>query len=142
VQTIDRAIDPGRGLGRVAGHEVRDVLEREPDRIDALDDPVVEVATDPEALVDDRQLLNALVKPGVLDRDAGVDREHLDELLVLRRELARSDLLGQVEVADRPSRDPNRNAEERIHRRMVRREPVAVGGGCGSRESGARRRRG
>ena len=49
------------------------VLERQPDGVDALDDPVVEVLADPLALVDDRQPLDLLVQPGVLDGDPGVD---------------------------------------------------------------------
>ena len=64
---------------RVLLHELRDVLEREADGVDALDDPVVQVLADPLALVDDRQPLDQLVEPGVLDGDAGVAGERLDE---------------------------------------------------------------
>ena len=60
------------------------------------------------ALVDDRQLLDLLVEPGVLDRDPGVEREHLDQLLVVLAELGGADLLGQVEVADRSPADADR----------------------------------
>ena len=49
----------------------------------------MEVLADALALVDDRQPLDLLVQPRVLDRDAGVQREQLDEMLVGRRELGR-----------------------------------------------------
>ena len=117
MESIDRPIDPRFRLGRVVGDQVGHVLERQADRVEALDDAVVEVAADPQPLVDDRQLLDLLVEPGVLDRDAGVEREHLDELLVGVAELGGADLLGQVEVADRPPADADRNAEEGLHRR-------------------------
>ena len=63
----------------------------------------MEVAADPQPLVDDRELLDLLVEPGVVDRDAGVAGEHLDELLVVLAELAAPILVGQVEVARRSS---------------------------------------
>ena len=69
--------------------ELRHVLERQAHGVDALDDAVVEVLADPLALVDDRQPLDLLVEPGVLDRDAGVEGERLDQPLVVLRELAR-----------------------------------------------------
>ena len=54
----------------IVADELRDVLEREADGVDVLDDAVVEVLADALALVDDRQPLDLLVQPGVLDRDA------------------------------------------------------------------------
>ena len=101
VEGVDRAIDAGRRLRRLRGHEVRHVLERQADRVEALDDPVVEVLADALALVDDREPLDLLVQPRVLDGDPRVEREHLDEALILLAELGGADLLGQVQVADR-----------------------------------------
>ncbi len=49
------------------------VLERQAHGVDGLDDPVVEVLADPLALLHDRQPLDLVVQPGVLDRDAGMD---------------------------------------------------------------------
>ena len=69
----------------------------------------------------------ARVEPGVLDRDAGVEGEHLDEALVLLAELGLALLVGQVEVADRGAAAADRQAEERAHRRMVGREAVGIG---------------
>ena len=45
-------------------------------------DRVVQLAREPVALLDDRQLAAALVQPRVLDRDRGVRGEQLDQLLV------------------------------------------------------------
>ena len=50
--------------------------------------PSCRSATDPLALLDDRQALDLFVQPGVLDGDAGVAREHLDEPLVVVAEPA------------------------------------------------------
>ncbi len=90
VQPLDRPLDPGPRLVRVVVHELGHVLEREADPVDALDDPVVEVLADPLALLDDRQALDLLVEPGVLDGDPGMEGEHLDERLVGLAELPRS----------------------------------------------------
>ena len=105
--------------------QLRDVLEREADGVDALDDPVVEVLADALALVDDGQPMDLLVQAGVLDRDRGVAGEGLDERLVGRGELLPRRLVGQVQVADRAALHRHRDAEEAVHRRMVRREPIA-----------------
>ena len=72
----------------------------------ALDDAVVEVLADPLALVDDRQPLDLLVQPGVLDRDAGVEREHLDEGLVVLAELGGAELVRSGTADRRPRRVP------------------------------------
>ena len=126
VEAVDRALDASLDLVRVVADELGDVLEREPDRIDVLDDAVVEVLADALALVDDRQALDLLVQPGVLDRDPGVDGERLDQPLVGRGELRGPGLVGEVQVADRAALHGDRHAEEAVHRRVVRREPVAA----------------
>ena len=87
----------------------------------------MEVLADPGSLVDHGHPLDLLVETGVLDRDPGVKRERLDEPLVVDRELAGAALVRQVEVAHRGALDLDRHAEERAHRRMVRRESRGVG---------------
>ena len=73
VEALDRPIDAGLRIVRVAVvDELRDVLERQADGVDALDDPVVQILPDPFALFHDRQPLDLLVEPGVLDRDRRV----------------------------------------------------------------------
>ena len=62
-------------------------------------------SADPLALLDDGQPLDLLVEPGVLDGDARVAGEHLDEQLVASRELGGVALVGQVQVADRAALD-------------------------------------
>ena len=64
-----------------------------------------------------------LEQPRVLDRDAGGRGERLDDRLVVGGEVAAA-LLGQVEVAEDLVPDPDRDAEEGVHRRVVRREAV------------------
>ena len=71
----------------VRDHDLGHVLERQGHRVERLDDPVVEVPTDPVALLDDREVGHLPVQPRVLDRDRGVEREDLDEPLVVRAEL-------------------------------------------------------
>ena len=87
MQAVDRALDPPLDLVRVFAHELGHVLERQPDGVQALDDPVVQVVADPLPLVDDREPLDLLVEPRILDRDPGVDGEGLDQRLVLLGEL-------------------------------------------------------
>ena len=101
VEAVDRALDASLDFVGVVAHELRDVLEREPDGIDVLDDAVVEVLADALALIDDRQSLDLLVQMGILDRDPGVDGKRLDEALVSLGELGGADLVGEIQVADR-----------------------------------------
>ena len=63
----------------------RDVLQREADRVQRLDDAVVEVLADALALLEHREVLQLLVQAGVVDRDAGMSGERLHEPLVVRR---------------------------------------------------------
>ena len=125
VEAVDRPLDASLDLVRVVAHELGDVLEREADGIDVLDDAVVEVLADALALVDDGQPLDLLVQAGVLDRDPGVDRERLDQALIGLGELRGARLVGQVQVADRAAFHGDRHAKEAVHRRVVRREPVS-----------------
>jgi hypothetical protein len=55
----------------------------------------------------------------------GGERHH--DLLVVVAELGGAQLLGQVQVAEDLVADAHGDAEEAVHRRMVRREPVRVG---------------
>jgi FtsP/CotA-like multicopper oxidase with cupredoxin domain len=126
MQPVDRAVDAGNRFHSIVLHQLWDVLEGEPDRVDALDDPVVEVAADAQPLIDHRELLDALVEPGILNGDPGMDSEHLDELLVAGAELVGVLLFGEIEVADRPPGEANRDPQERVHRWMVGREAVGV----------------
>ena len=125
VEAVDGALDAPDDLVGVLLDQLRDVLEGEAHGVDALDDPVVEVLADPLALVDDGQALDLLVQARVLDRDRRVAGERLDERLVGRGELLPGRLVGEVQVADRAALHRHRDAEEAVHLRMVRREPVA-----------------
>lgn len=71
-----------------------------------------------------RQLLlcsaHLVVQPGVLDRDAGLCRQHDQRRLVVVGELRRPLLLGEVDVAEDLAQRLDRRPEERVHRRVVR----------------------
>src|SRR5207245_3373664 len=67
-----------------------------------------------------------VVQPRILDRDRRVRREQYRDRLVLHVELLRSDLLGQVEITKRLAAAADRASEERPHRGVMRREPVAL----------------
>ena len=74
----------------------------------------------------------------VLDGDGRLRGEQAGQLLVLLRELAALGLLGEVEVAVHAFAEQHRHAEERVHRRVVRREsdrPRVVGHGCQPKRS-------
>ena len=62
------------------------------------------------------------VESRVVDRDPGVEREDFDDPLVRVGECGRSALVGQVEVADGLTAGGDRDAEERRHRRVIRRK--------------------
>ena len=64
------------------------------------------------------------VQASVVDRDRRPVGQDDHRLLVLGRERLAAGLLGQVQVAPGLPADEDRDAEERSHRRMTRREPV------------------
>ena len=127
MQRVDRLVNSASGLVRVLGDEVGDVVERQRLGVDGLDRGVVEVAADPLALVDDRQPPNLIVEPGVVDRDAGMEREHLHEGLVILAEFGGVELVREVQPTDDLAACLDRHAQERVHLRMVRRKAVALG---------------
>ena len=89
----------------------------------------MEVGGDALAVLDEGEVGEALVEAGVLDGDGRGPGERDGQTLVLLAELGRALLLGQVEVAEHLVPDPDGHAQERPHRWVVRREPVAVGVG-------------
>jgi len=87
----------------------------------------VKVAGDPLPVLDEDHLGQASMEAGILDGDAGGTSQSHHKLLVNVAEDLGGRLIGQVEVAEDLVADPDRDSEERVHRRVVRREPVAVG---------------
>ena len=69
-----------------------------------------------------RPALRCLVQPRVLDRHRRLSRQQTDKILVFGIEVDATLLFGQVEVAVGDAAQHDRNAQERAHRRMVRRE--------------------
>ena len=90
----------------------------------------MQISGDPLTVVDERQGLHRAVQPGVVDRHGGGAGQSDGELLVEFAELVAVDLVRQVQVSEHLVADPDRHAEERAHRRMVGREPDAVGMGA------------
>ncbi len=90
----------------------------------------MQVATDALAVVDDRQPRLRRVQPGIVDGDSGVQREHLDQPLVLLAEFRSTALVRQVQVADRYPSHRDRYAEQAVHLGVVRRKavPALIGG--------------
>ena len=129
VELVDRRLDTPDDLGIAAGQPNR-ALQRQARREEALDDRVVQISGDPLAVVDERQGLHRAVQPGVVDRHCGGAGQSDGELLVEFAELVAVDLVRQVQVSEHLVADPDRHAEERAHRRMVGREPDAVGMGA------------
>ena len=70
------------------------------------------------------------VEPRVLDRNRRLRREQRDNVLVALGEVAATDPLSEVEIAVRDAAQQDRDAEERVHRRMIRRyaDRTRVGG--------------
>ena len=79
----------------------------------------------------DGEPADRLVQPSILDRDPRVQREQLDEPLIVVAELGGGLLVGQVEVADDPALDPHRHAEQRSHRWVLAAESRELAG-CGA----------
>ena len=127
----DRLVEVGDGLldagPRVrVGDERLHAHERHRGREQALDHHVVQVARDAVAVLEHAHLLGAPVEPRVLDRDARGRGERDDGRLVLGRELRRGvlaarpghPLVREVQVAEHRLAHPDRDAEERVHRRV------------------------
>ena len=81
----------------------------------------------PLTVLQQGQLADPQVKTGVLDSHAGRRRQGDYELLVDVGEDLGGCLVGEVEVPENLLPDSDGDAEERLHRRMVRRKPVTVG---------------
>ena len=102
-------------------------MQAETDRKEALDDRVVQVTGDSLAVLDRRKLGDPGMQAGVLDGDAGCRRQSIRELLVDIGEHVATGLVAQVQVAEDLAAHGDRHAEERGHRRMIRRKAEAVG---------------
>ena len=85
----------------------------------------MEISSHPVPLFVDGDSTRLLVQSGILDGDAGCQRERLDHGLVVLGELVGADLVGEVDIAVDRSPDPDRGTEERCHRRMTGRETDA-----------------
>ena len=124
VEIVDGLRDPLRHL-RLHGDEARG-LERDAGGEQSLDHLVVEIAGDAVAVLEHRDLLDPLHEPGLVDGHAGRGRERHCEGLVVVAELGRPPLLAEVQVAEHLAPHPDRHAEERAHRRVVRRKAIRV----------------
>ena len=117
-------------------HDAARLDERSPALDDQLEDAIeLDVGTDGQrdrlgrlqaadgALELAATLFGGVVQAGVVRGDPGPAREHDDRLLVGLVEFAAA-LLGEVQVAPDLAADEHRHAEEAVHRRMARGEPI------------------
>ncbi len=123
VQRIDGSVDPRRPPPVPGPSSSARPRGRAP-AVDRLDHPIVQVAAiRSRSSTTARRVL--LVEPGVLDRDSRVEREHLDQHLVLSLNSVAPSLLVRY---SRPIGAPPGSASPgRRHLRVVRREAVAGG---------------
>ncbi|OGT92911.1 MAG: hypothetical protein A2083_06590 [Gemmatimonadetes bacterium GWC2_71_9] len=73
-----------------------------------------------------QQVRRLLVKPRALDRGGRLGGQHHRDRLVLLGELIGADLLGQVQVPKHLRRADDRDAQERVHPRVVHGEAVRL----------------
>ena len=125
VEVLHRGLDPTRD--RRLGGQPLGGLERHARGEEALDDRVVEVHRDALSVLQQRQLADPGVQPGVLDGHAGRRGERNRELLVDVGEDFGGLLVGEVEVAEDLAPNHDRDAQERVHLGVVRGKPEAVG---------------
>ena len=84
IESIARSARAAPSAG-ILPDDLGQVLERERDRVQALDDRVVQVLADALALLDDRQPADLVVQTSVLDGNAGMQGEALDAAADRRR---------------------------------------------------------
>ena len=125
IEIVDGLVDPLEDL--VSFREPNRALERHPNREHPLNDTVMEVPGDSVSVVEDTQYADPFMKAGVLDGDAGCDRQCLSECLILLAELVSTHFVGEIEVAIDHGAGSDGDAEEGLHGRMVSGKPVTVG---------------
>ena len=125
---------------RVAGRR-RESLQTHPNREERLDDAVVEFLPDPLALLDDLEplklpafALGLVAEASVLDGDGGLGREDHEDAFVLLAERLGALLLGEVDVPEHFPSPRDGSSQERLHRRVVRRESDRPGVGADIRD--------
>ena len=126
VDVIDGTVDASLRTRAIEGEHLGHVLERQPDRVQRLDDAVVQVATDALAFLEERHPGESVMQSRGVDGHRCLPCERLHQPLVGHGEPRRSDLVREVQVADRPAGQHHGHAQEGVHRRMARREAVAA----------------
>jgi two-component system response regulator DevR len=127
VKIVHRSLNASHGGLAVGPHEPSRSLQRQAGCEQTLDDGVVQITSDALAVFDQSELLHSVVESGVLNGDPGRGREADHEFLVDVGEHLGGRLVGQIQVAEHLVAHADGHAQERSHRRMVGREPEAVG---------------
>ena len=127
IEIVHGGVHPQHRRLGITTDQPRGPLQRETRGEQPLHDRVVEIAGDALAVLHQRQLLQPGVQPGILDRHPRRGRQADHELLVDVGEHLGRGLVGQVEVAEHLVANPDRHAEERVHRRVVWGKAEAVG---------------
>ena len=97
------------------------------DRVDPLDDAVVEIPSNSVPVIEDAQRPHPIVQAIVLNCNPSGNGKGLCQCLVLFTESFGTDLVGQIEVAVDLVSNLERDPEKGSHRRMILGIPVAVG---------------
>jgi hypothetical protein len=125
VEVVDGPLDALGHLG--AGRQPDRPLEGQAGGEQPLDHRVVEVPGDPLPVFEEGQFPQAAVEPGVLDGHAGRSGQGDDQFFVDVAEHLGRLLVGEVEVPEHLVPHQDGDAQEGVHRRVVGREPEAVG---------------
>ena len=125
IEILDHRLETLDDLGAL--HQSNSGLQGEPGREQSLDHGVVQLTGDSFAVFEHRQICDAGMQTGVFDDDARRAGERGDHFLVDVGEDVATRFVIQVEVPEDVFANADGHAEERTHRRMVRRKPVAVG---------------
>jgi hypothetical protein len=127
IEIVDGRHDAGQRCLGIGLHDPRHALQGQAGGEQALDHRVVQIPRDPLTLLEQREALDPGLQPHVLDGDRGCGGQADRELLIDVRERVCRGLVRQVEVSEHVAAHPDRNPQERPHRRVVGWEPEAVG---------------
>ncbi|HRO91984.1 MAG TPA: hypothetical protein PLC06_15905 [Promineifilum sp.] len=84
-----------------------------------MNNSIVKIHANPGPFLKNGKAFNLGIEPSVLDGHGRMSRQHLDQALIGIAEFIITDLVGQIEVAQRFPRGDNRHAKKIIHKRVT-----------------------
>ena len=124
VEIVDRRHEPIDD--RLVVHQPERGLQSQPHGEQSLDHRVVEIASDPFAILEGGEVRDAGMEASVLDGDSGGGGETDRQFLVDIGEHVTIRLVAEVQVAEHLATNGDRHAEEGRHLRMIRGKPEPV----------------